>query len=335
MRLNTSLVGTLCALPDAAAPASPHRLAAARPASSGSLAGLRRAWSGLGWSGIWLVLPALALLLAGGLLRDHTQAFFTNTATVTDNSFTSALVGLNSPSITAFSVSNLVPGDFRSTTGTITNSSNVAVTYFLTTWADTSTALDSNTAGLQLAVFRCGTLSAPTPCASATTFETITGLMDQAATVRVTTSGGPPNASGTAVSGTSLQFATGGSSNVTVGDTVTGVPVLTKNAPNTQGRCTTSTDGACPLGGYGSQTESSPSVAVTSGSHTVTMPAVTSGDGLGANGGGSDTDYILIYAFLPTTVGTTYQSLSSSLSFAFTAVQPSGRTTGTGGAVHG
>lgn len=225
-------------------------------------------------------------MLAGGMLREGTTAFFTRTVATSSNSFTTAVVNVNTPSITSFNVSNLVPGDFLSTTGTITGSSGINVNYFLTTWADTNPTaalVTDTTKGLQMVVFRCGTVTAPVTCASATTFETVTGVMNQAATQRITTTGGVPTAPAIGVSGTNLVF-TSGTGNVTVsgGGTVTAVPVLTKNNPNTQAKCSTNADGSCYLGGFGTAAVASKEIrGMTSGSNTVSAPAISAGSALG------------------------------------------------------
>ena len=271
------------------------------------------------------VLGALALLLAGSALRLTTQAFFVGTTSQSANTFSTALVGLNAPVVTAFNVSNMVPGDFRSTTGQITNASGVDVSTFLTVWADTSSALDSNTSGVQLAVLRCGTVTAPVSCATATTFETVPGVMNGSSVQISTTSAGPPNTAGVSVSGTTLVFSSGGSSNVSTGGTIAGVPVLTKNNPGGSTRCGSTGEGGCALGGYSSVSVSSPAVSVTTSGKTISVPAVSGGNGLGTIAGTNTTDSLLIYAFLPSTAAeATFSGQSSSLSLAFTAVQPTG-----------
>lgn len=265
----------------------------------------------------------LILVLAGATVREGTAAFWVSSTSLTGNRFSTALVGLNSPALTPFNVSNLVPGDFRSLTGQITNGSTVSVNYFLTIWADRSSLLDSDPSGLQLVIFRCGSVGAPTACSTATTFETVTGVMNQASTQRVTTSGGPPAAAGVSVSGTNLVFTTG-RGGITGGATIAGVPILTRNNPNTQGSCSVANDGACALGGYSAVTASSPATTITSGTHQITTPAISNGNGLGAAGSGREVDDLLIYVFLPST-DTGYQGLSSTVSLVFTAVQPTGQ----------
>ena len=271
---------------------------------------------GAGISFAVLVLGALALLLAGGALRATTQAFFVTTQSAASNSFTTAAVSLTTPVVTAFTVSNLVPGDFQSRTVQVTNGSGVSVNTFLTIWADTSSALDSNTSGLQLVAFRC--LSAgglPVTCGSATQLQTVVGVMNQASATTIATSGVPATSS-VSVSGTNL---------VVSSTSVAGVPVLTKNNPNTQGLCSVGNDGGCPLGGYSSVAVSSPATSVTVSGKTISTPAMTNGAGLGTTSGTNADDYLLLYTFLPSNANeTTFKSQTSSLSLAFTAVQPSG-----------
>ncbi|MCX6024358.1 MAG: hypothetical protein NTZ05_22040, partial [Chloroflexi bacterium] len=102
---------------------------------------------------------------------------------------------------------------------------------------------------------------------------------------------------------------------------IAGQPILTKNVSGTGTACaTTPNDGGCLLGGLTTGLSNmATSIALTGG--TADIPTGTSISGT-AN---AATDNLLLYVFFPTN-GTqaTFGGLTSTLTFAFSAVQPAG-----------
>ncbi|MCX6024357.1 MAG: hypothetical protein NTZ05_22035 [Chloroflexi bacterium] len=300
-------------------------------ASFGARAG-GAVWRGVkelaGSQAFMLSVGGFSMMMSGMVLNSATTALMTSVQSVPTHSFAATDLNLGAPTFTAFSVAKAVPGDIYSQTIVISNGNggaNLSVPYYLSSFAASTSLLDSDTVnGLRMALFRCGTETAPATCATATTFESVTGVMNQGATLRVTTSSGVPSLAGMSVSGSNLIF-TAGQGNIAAGGgaTVVGVPVLTKNNPNTQGKCSVSNDGGCLLGGYSAVTVSNPATMVVSGAATISVPALTNVKGLGASSG-DRTDNLLMYLFMPSDAATTMQSKSTTLTFAFTAVQPNG-----------
>jgi hypothetical protein len=273
----------------------------------------------------WLLMGCVALLVSGVTLNSGTTAFFTSTQELNNNSFTTATIALTSGATwTTLAVSKLVPGDVVSNTVTLTNNSTVSVPYYLSVVRGSTSAgsnvLDSDTTnGMRLAVFRCSdsTQSAPVSCASATHFWEVTGVTG--GTGHIVTSSGQPTAAGITVdSSGNLVFSVAGNVTTVTGGTVAGKPILTAN----NSTCGGSGGKACSMGGFSSTTVSgSPAVSVTVDGTAVTVPAVSSTtNALGAAG----TDNLVVYAYVPSAAGNTFQTLPQKFSFGFTAVQPSG-----------
>ncbi|MCX6022337.1 MAG: hypothetical protein NTZ05_11535 [Chloroflexi bacterium] len=299
----------------------------AAPAALLLLAGPRRAGRRVLWAvkelltskSFVLSAGAFSLIASGAMLNNATTAFFTATTAVTGSSITSAVMNLNTPAFVAFNAQKMVPGDMFDQQISITNSSNIATPYYLTTFPTAASSLNANSAtALRMIWFRCGTEAAPVACAGATTFETVSGVMNAAAAT-VTTSGGPPTTAGLSVSGSGMAFANGAGGITSGTQTIGGMPILTKNNTGNV-NCSTVNDGGCLLGGNSSGLNN-PAVTVSAGGGTINIPALSSIKGVSPG----LTDRFLAYVFLPLGADqSTYGGANSVLTFGFTAVQPVG-----------
>lgn len=80
---------------------------------------------------------ALAALLTSGIAATVSGAFFTDSQTVTGNSFTTGTVDLTaSPVTAAITMSNMAPGDTRVGTITVTNAGSLQQRYSMKSTAD-------------------------------------------------------------------------------------------------------------------------------------------------------------------------------------------------------
>ena len=97
------------------------------------------------WRGFVLAAVLGSLVIAGSLLGSGVSAFFTDTASVGANTFTSGTVDLTtSPTTAAISYSGMAPGDVVTNPVTVSNAGSLAMRYALS-----SVATNTDSKGLK------------------------------------------------------------------------------------------------------------------------------------------------------------------------------------------
>ncbi len=278
----------------------------------------------------WLLMGCVALLVSGVTLNSGTTAFFTDTQTVTSNSFTTASVALAGSPFTAFNFTKVVPGDVMWRPVTVTNNSNVAVPYFMSIKEDTASNYSSAN-GLLVVAVRCFDSTLGTgnnvACDSAAgtiqSVSTITGVMGSTQNINL-------NTGLTLGAQTNVKVNSAGSAILQINNTdITGVRIQTAD----NATCVTSGAGACLMGGPSTATTvSSPAISSVTlyGAVTAGIPVESSVVGLAA----SAVDRIGLLVYLPTTTTASQvpSNTATTYTVAFTGVQPNGTTTSATGA---